>query len=51
VPLDSSGSISNEQRGSMIFVGIDWAERHHDVCVIDIDGQLLAKGRIIEGLH
>ena len=38
------------QGGSMIFVGIDWAERHHDVCVIDADGQLLAKGRIVEGL-
>ncbi len=34
----------------MIFVGIDWAERHHDLCVIDEDGQLLAKGRIVEGL-
>ncbi len=34
----------------MIFVGIDWAERHHDVCVIDADGQILTKARIIEGL-
>jgi transposase len=34
----------------MIFVGIDWAERHHDVCVIDADGQFLAKGRIVDGL-
>ena len=48
--LGSSGSIHNEQRGSMIFVGIDWAERHHDVCVIDTDGQVLTKARIVEGL-
>lgn len=34
----------------MIFVGIHWAERHHDVCVIDQDGQFLGKGRIVEGL-
>jgi transposase len=50
VLLGSSGSIHNEQRGSMIFVGIDWAERHHDVCVIDTDGQVLSRARIVEGL-
>ena len=34
----------------MIFVGIDWAERHQDVCVIDTDGQVLTRARIVEGL-
>src|SRR5260370_39697836 len=34
----------------MIFVGIDWAERHHDVCVIDADGQVLTEARIVEGV-
>ncbi|MBV9354268.1 MAG: transposase [Chloroflexi bacterium] len=34
----------------MIFVGIDWGERNHDVCVIDPDGQVLAKGRVVDGL-
>jgi transposase len=34
----------------MIFVGIDWGERHHDVCIVAMDGQLLAKGRIVDGL-
>ena len=24
----------------MIFVGIDWAEAHHDVCVLDRDGEV-----------
>ena len=26
----------------MIFVGIDWAEAHHDVCVLDPEGEVLA---------
>ncbi len=37
----------------MIFVGIDWAEAHHDVCVLDEQGRVLAKGRVtddVEGL-
>ena len=35
----------------MIFVGIDWAEAHHDVCVLDADGEVLAIRRIPEGLE
>ncbi len=35
----------------MIFVGIDWAEAHHDVCVLDSEGQVLATRRIPEGLE
>jgi len=35
----------------MIFVGIDWAETHHDVCVIDSEGEVLATRRIPEGLE
>ena len=37
----------------MLFVGIDWAEGHHDVCVLDVEGQVVARGRVsdsIEGL-
>ncbi|MCZ1011865.1 IS110 family transposase [Streptomyces lydicus] len=30
----------------MIYCGIDWAERHHDVALVDDSGQLLAKRRI-----
>ena len=29
-----------------LFCGIDWAESHHDVAIIDGDGQLVAKKRI-----
>lgn len=37
----------------MIYVGIDWSERHHDVCVIDEAGQMLGKAKApdtVEGL-
>jgi transposase len=33
-----------------IFVGIDWAEDHHDVCVLDEQGRPLATRRIPEGV-
>ncbi|MFE2509215.1 transposase, partial [Streptomyces naganishii] len=29
-----------------VFCGIDWAEAHHDVALVDQDGTLLAKRRI-----
>jgi len=35
----------------MIFVGIDWAEAHHDVCVLDHAGEVLATRRIPDGLE
>ena len=34
----------------MIFVGIDWSERHHDVCVLDVDGRVLGTARVSEGI-
>jgi hypothetical protein len=30
----------------MIFVGVDWAETHHDICVLDEAGAVLARKRI-----
>ena len=35
----------------MIFVGIDWAEAHHDVCVLDHEGGVLIKGRVLDGVE
>lgn len=29
-----------------VFCGIDWAERHHDVALVDAEGKLVAKRRI-----
>ncbi|MGH8896796.1 MAG: IS110 family transposase [Egibacteraceae bacterium] len=34
----------------MIFAGIDWAEDHHDLCVLDPEGRPLAARRAPEGL-
>lgn len=31
-----------------MFCGIDWAEKHHDVALVDEAGQLLAKARITD---
>jgi transposase len=35
----------------VIFVGIDWSERHHDVCVLDADGSQLTGVRVPEGIE
>ena len=29
-----------------VFCGIDWAEEHHDIALVDRDGQLLARQRV-----
>jgi Transposase len=34
----------------VIFVGVDWAEDHHDVCVMDAAGKVLGKRRIADGV-
>jgi transposase len=34
----------------VLLVGIDWAERHHDVCVMATDGRVLARERIADGV-
>lgn len=34
----------------MIFVGIDWSERHHDICVLDAQGAVLDTARVPEGI-
>jgi transposase len=35
----------------MIFVGIDWSEHHHDVCVVDGECGVLARVRVPEGIE
>jgi len=35
----------------VIFVGLDWAEDHHDVCVMDEAGEVLGKRRIADGVE
>lgn len=29
-----------------VFCGIDWAENHHDVALVDAEGKLVAKRRV-----
>ncbi|WCO69230.1 IS110 family transposase [Iamia majanohamensis] len=33
-----------------MFVGVDWAEDHHDLCVVDTAGKVRAKGRVTDDL-
>ena len=34
-----------------MYCGIDWAEKHHDIALVDDDGQLVARRRITETLE
>jgi transposase len=38
-----------EDTNVQLFCGIDWAEAHHDVAIIDEGGELVAKKRISDG--
>jgi transposase len=40
-----------DERSQMIFVGVDWAEAHHDVYAEDEDGKRLGGGRLPEGVE
>jgi len=33
-----------------LFLGVDWAEDHHDLCLLDEEGKVLASRRIVDGL-
>jgi transposase len=35
----------------VIFVGVDWAEDHHDVCVMDQAGEILGKRRVADSVE
>ena len=34
----------------MLCVGVDWAEGHHDVCVMTPDGEVLGKRRVADSV-
>ena len=40
-----------EEGGTVIFVGVDWSERHHDVCVLDEAGTRLVAARVPDGIE
>lgn len=35
----------------MLFIGDDWAEGHHDVELVDDEGRVLARRRLVEGIE
>ena len=40
------------ERGRQVFfVGVDWSEHHHDVCVLDADGRVLDTARVPDGIE
>lgn len=49
----SSGLEVMDREGGkqVVFVGIDWSERHHDVCVVDAGGEVLERGRVPDGVE
>ena len=38
------------EEDTMLFLGVDWGERHHDLCLLDEGGQVLAARRVADGL-
>jgi hypothetical protein len=43
--------MSSGRRGDVIYLGIDWAEAHHEACVMDEAGTVFTKGRVPEGVE
>lgn len=35
----------------MVFMGVDWAEEHHDVCLLDEQGKVLGRARVANSLE
>jgi transposase len=35
----------------VLYLGVDWAEAHHDVCLMDEAGRVLERARVTEGLE
>lgn len=43
-------STTEEEYLPMVTCGIDWAQDHHDIAIVDADGRLIAKRRIPESV-
>jgi transposase len=48
IPANGDGHVNTRPHA---YCGIDWAEGHHDIAVVDADGKLLAKRRIKDNVH
>ena len=49
VPVEAERR-SRDEEGAAVLVGIDWAERHRDLCVMAADASVLARERITDGV-
>jgi transposase len=36
---------------AVVFLGVDWAEEHHDVCLLDEQGRVLGRARVADSLE
>jgi Transposase len=43
--------VSTQEERHMVYLGIDWAEAHHDVCLLDESGARLGKARVPDGIE
>jgi transposase len=43
-------TVVGAEEDTVLFVGVDWGERHHDLCLLDQDGIVLAARQITDGL-
>ncbi len=43
--------VSMQEERHMVYLGIDWAEAHHDVCLLDEAGTRLDKARVPDGIE
>src|ERR1700674_2806883 len=39
------------QEVAVVFLGVDWAEEHHDVCLLDEQGKVLGRARVANSLE
>jgi hypothetical protein len=39
------------KEAAVLFLGVDWGERHHDLCLLDQDGAVLAARRVAVGIE
>jgi hypothetical protein len=49
-PSPGQDRMSIQEELAVLLVGIDWAERHHDVCLMATDGRVLTGERIVDGV-
>src|SRR6202022_3993200 len=41
----------NVSEVAVVFLGVDWAEEHHDVCLLDEQGKVLGRARVANSLE